>query len=106
MRQAQIEDWIEDLHEFDLDVIAEACASWRRVGTKRPTIADIRLLCVRERDDRALPQQPALDTPEQRDAYARSVGFHSWGEREAALERQRERFARAEAWRRTNGAAA
>ena len=45
-RQAQIEDWLEDLADFTPAVVAEACREWRRGETHRPTIAHIRRLCV------------------------------------------------------------
>jgi len=37
--------------------------------------------------------------PFDRDAYARDVGFADWAEREAAIRRQREAWAKAAAWR-------
>jgi hypothetical protein len=47
VRQAQVEDWLEDLCDFDLQAIEDACARWRRSWSRRPTPADIVAL-VRE----------------------------------------------------------
>ncbi len=48
VRQAQIEDWLEDLAEFGLGVVRFACGDWRRDQTRRPTPADIRRIAVVE----------------------------------------------------------
>lgn len=49
VRQAQIEDWLDDLREFGPLVVEEACRRWRRQpGGKRPTPGDIRTLCIEE----------------------------------------------------------
>jgi hypothetical protein len=77
-REAQIADWIEDLHEFDYADIAAACRDWRRGHTKRPTIAEIRNLC------REAHQQPR-PAPTNMDAYARSVGWRDNAERTLAI---------------------
>lgn len=52
VRQGQIEDWLDDLREFEPDVVKEACRQWRRSNTRRPTPADIRTLCMEERSVR------------------------------------------------------
>jgi hypothetical protein len=100
-RKLQIEDWIEDLIEFNLDVIDEALRDWRRQpGGRRPTPGDIRALCVqeqrrqRERYDAARrPPSPRQQLAEQRakdnegrraeaaerlNQWARTQGFESW----------------------------
>jgi len=89
-REAQIADWIEDLHEFPYHDIAQACREWRRAHTKRPTIAEILNLC------REAKQQPA-PVPADMDAYARSVGFASNADRMRAINADRQRRAETEA---------
>jgi len=72
-RQAQVEDWIDDLIEFGSGVVQEACAEWRRAENRRPLPADIRKLCQEERDrrewreTRALPPPAPVPTQRQRD---------------------------------------
>ena len=101
MREAQALDWLEDLREFGPELVSEACLAWRRQpGGKRPTPGDIRALCIRERQERgpAIQALPA-SAAEARDQYARSVGFESWADREAAIAEQELRFRKAEVWR-------
>jgi hypothetical protein len=62
-RQAQVEDWIDDLVEFGSGVVQEACTDWRRAEHRRPLPADIRALCVVERDRRAWRATRALPAP-------------------------------------------
>lgn len=63
-RQAQIEDWIDDLVEFELDIIEEVCREWRRTEIKRPLPAQLRDRASQERDyrnrvrERVQAQQP------------------------------------------------
>jgi hypothetical protein len=45
-RQAQIEDWIDDLAEFGPAVVEQACTDWRRSEHRRPLPADIRTRCI------------------------------------------------------------
>lgn len=46
-RRAMAEDWLEDLAGFEVEVVAAACADWRRQpGGRRPTPGDIYALCV------------------------------------------------------------
>ena len=62
IRKQQGEDWLEDLIEFGPEVVANACREWRRLESRRPTIADIRRLAIeeqaRERPPRAPPRPP------------------------------------------------
>jgi hypothetical protein len=44
IRQAQIEDWIEDLSEFPIEIVEFACRQWRQTEKRRPTPAEIRKL--------------------------------------------------------------
>lgn len=58
-RQAQLQDWIEDLNEFPVRLVDEACREWRRgpEHARRPLPGDIRQLCIRqqvERDERRM----------------------------------------------------
>lgn len=96
-REAQTLDWIEDLVEFGTDSVARACGEWRRTQSKRPTIADIRALCSKDRElyrhDRALPPpdqrerrdeayrlQRARDeeAAQHREAFAQQLGYPSF----------------------------
>ena len=88
-RQAQIADWIEDLHEFPYHDVAAACREWRRAHAKRPSIAEIRNLC-RE------AQQP-MPPPTNLDAYARSLGWRSNAERMTAIAEAQRKKAETEA---------
>ena len=49
VRKAQLGDWLDDLREFSAVVVAGACQEWRRGQNRRPTIADIRKLCLEAR---------------------------------------------------------
>ena len=83
IRRVQAEDWIADLIEFGPALVESACTEWRRTQARRPTIAEIRRLCVgiwREQQQHLL-----LAGPGDRDAYARSVGWASEDERLAAI---------------------
>ncbi len=98
------EDWVTDLTEFAPQTVARACAEWRRSQSKRPTIADIRKLCIEDREIYSpQPRHDALSGPDARDAYARSVGFSSWLERQDAIDAQQEAYRKAEAWRAAGG---
>lgn len=46
IRRLQIHDWLADLGEFPAAIVADACQRWRRTESKRPTIADLRKLCL------------------------------------------------------------
>src|SRR5215469_3198732 len=87
-RRLQIADWLEDLKEFDLDIIREA-TTWRREHEdRRPTPGAIRKLCIPEHNRRA--QERALVAPGQlseAEKYARSVGWASNAERRDAIAR-------------------
>lgn len=59
MREAQAQDWLADLGEFDPKIVAEACARWRRANPdKRPGPGHIRLFCIEELNDRRLALPP------------------------------------------------
>ena len=83
-RQAQLEDWLDDLVEFGPAAVAEACREWRRTQSRRPTPADIRRLAAEARavDQRCLPPPVERWTDEdfQRaaDDWAREHGFADW----------------------------
>jgi len=49
-REAQIEDWIIDLHQFGAEAVARACGRWRITEHRRPTPADIVKLAIEEQD--------------------------------------------------------
>jgi hypothetical protein len=44
VRQAQIEDWLEDMVEFGPEIVRQACAEWRQTQTRRPTPAELRTI--------------------------------------------------------------
>ena len=96
MRQAQVEDWLEDLIEFGPAVVSEACREWRRTPiNRRPVPGEIRKLCIE-----ASPRQQERGehtTHADMDEYARSVGWASEAERREAIRRdERDREARYE----------
>lgn len=102
LRAAIAQDWLSDMGEFHESVVAEACQEWRRAETKRPTIADIRRLCMEashyRHPDELAPRSanrhdPAaaealdlrnkardLSAAESREAWARSHGVASFKE--------------------------
>jgi hypothetical protein len=90
-RRAQAEDWIEDLLDFDLGIVAEACAQWRRGMSRRPTPADIRRLAIAEQGDRN--EQLRLTAPTDMDAYAKSLGWASAAARLADIKKAKQRDA-------------
>jgi hypothetical protein len=95
VRQAQIEDWLDDLGEFAPPAVADACREWRRApGGRRPTPGDIRRLCIESRQ--AQQERLLLAAPIDRDGYARSIGWTSEAERQAAIANGAERMRRRE----------
>jgi hypothetical protein len=68
MRREQGADWIEDLVEFPVECIEEACREWRRSQPdKRPTPGHIRMLAIAEQRRRNPPPEPVyLPLPEPR----------------------------------------
>jgi len=53
VRRREMQDWLDDLVEFDVDIVADACTDWRRrPGGRRPTPGDIRSLCVERQSER------------------------------------------------------
>jgi hypothetical protein len=81
-RQAQLEDWIEDLVEFSTEAIQAACTEWRRCSRVRPTPHDIRTLAAAAQARRApagddwpwwLAEQwgPAPEGPQRRREFLR-----------------------------------
>lgn len=88
MRRAQIADWIEDLVEFGPDIVSVGVGEWRQTQVKRPTPADIRLLCITEqrmRADRdrvsALEAAPDDERRRRREAEWRDAEMISEGKR-------------------------
>lgn len=74
MRRAQAEDWIEDLVEFDVGDVQNACVEWRRSQHRRPTPADIRLLAIAEhRRQNPTPEPPYIPLPEPREHTAEEI---------------------------------
>lgn len=51
VRQAQLNDWLEDLEEFPAVLVGEACREYRRGADRgrRPMPGDIRMICIRIR---------------------------------------------------------
>lgn len=97
MRKFQARDWLDDLGEFSPIVVADACQSWRRSQSKRPTIADIRALCIEGRTlhDAKTNRQNRLPAPDR-----------SQDEREDQEARQRkyeEAFVYREQWAQERG---
>ncbi len=63
LRREQAHDWLDDLREFAPKTVARACAEWRRGQTRRPMIADIRKLCIEDREIYNPPPKLALIKP-------------------------------------------
>lgn len=106
-RVAQIEDWLDDLREFGSEIVDEACTSWRRGQKHRPTPADIRKLAIEEqraRLERGRSQLKRLDGPVDLDAWARSLGWSSYLERQDAIAANEQRYERGLAWQREHAA--
>jgi hypothetical protein len=97
IRKAQAEDWIADLFEFEIADIVAATTEWRRASTRRPTIADIRLLCIQEQTNRG--NRRVIAGPQNANAYAKSAGFASDLHRRDAIRKTQERYVKAQAWR-------
>lgn len=96
------EDWVTDLAAFSPDVVSKACGEWRKTQTKRPTIADIRRLCIEEQASSRAHYAVAdarADPLAAEEAYARSVGFASALARRDAIAAREERYRKAEIWR-------
>ncbi len=101
-RAAMAEDWVTDLAEFGPDILARGCGEWRKTHSRRPTIADIRKLCMEDRDMQRSHygvvdgRSDPLVTEE---AYARSVGFPSALARRDAIDARNQAYRLAELWR-------
>jgi hypothetical protein len=62
MRQAQVEDWLEDLIEFGPAAVADACREWRRSPVnRRPVPGEIRKLCIEAEGARTDERHTAND---------------------------------------------
>lgn len=107
-RQAQIEDWLEDLREFRSAIVAEACTEIRhRPGTKRPMPGDVRILCL-DIQRRNREQQLAIEAKNaaQHGGTWESWLFDIWGPastgriaRKAAIQARHEAYRLADEWR-------
>lgn len=65
-RRAQAEDWLESLSEFSAAAVASACQEWRENQTRRPMIAEIRVMsreADRVREKLSLPDRLRLAAP-------------------------------------------
>lgn len=104
-REAQIEDWIEDLIEFDLDIVREACAEWRRKPVnRRPLPGEIRAICFSEQQDRQ-EDRLAIESKNREQDGGTWSHYDLWGpastgriERQKAIEEQQEKYARGHAY--------
>ncbi len=75
-RQAQIEDWLEDLDEFDVAIVRAACREWRQTQSRRPTPADIRFLAIGEvRRCNPDPEPVYLPPPEPKPKTAEDLAY-------------------------------
>lgn len=85
LRRAQLRDWLNDLKDYPLQVVVDACSAWRRIEERKPTIAGIRKMC-----DERMPRdhsKPQLARPEDeyRDYNAQRTA--QWNEAVEARER-------------------
>jgi hypothetical protein len=81
------DSWIEDLEDFDPELVAAACRDWRLNENrhKRPMSGDIRQLCIEIQASRTLklakPElMPEAEQIEIADNWARNRGFASMAE--------------------------
>lgn len=97
-------DWLADLRGFSPDTVANACGEWRRSQTRKPTVADIRKLCIEEQSSQRAHYavvDARADPLAAEEAYARSVGFASALARRDAIEARQTAYRLAEEWRKT-----
>jgi hypothetical protein len=107
-RESQVTDWIEDLIEFDLDIVRGAIVEWRRKpGGHRPTPGDIHSLAFAAQQDRRERRDALEDkTAQQAGLRWESWLYELWGPASTGIEDRRQaiaahppRYARAEQWR-------
>jgi hypothetical protein len=101
-RAAMAEDWVTDLAAFNPEIVSKACGEWRKAQTRRPTIADIRKLCIEEQASQRAHYavvDARADPLAAEEAYARSVGFPSALARRDAIAQREEAYRKAEIWR-------
>ena len=63
-RLAIAEAWLEELVEFEMTVVAEACRDWRRSQTRRPLLAEIFKSCREGQENADWRRQRALPPPQ------------------------------------------
>ena len=98
LREAQMQMWLEDLEEFDLDIIRGALIEWRRTpNQRRPAPGDIRAMCAEHQGSRNAVRM--LRGPEKVVNWAEDIWHGGPAERAEALEAQEERYRRAAAYR-------
>jgi len=77
LREAQMQMWLTDLAEFDLECITYAVTEWRQEETRRPVPAELRRLAIqaqRKRDEALrLPPPPQPRFVNQPDSEERRV---------------------------------
>ena len=107
-RKAQIADWIEDLSKFDLDIVRDALAEWRRKpGSRRPTPGDIYAICFTAQQSRTERHRFLENKNQAQPGPAWEPWLYElWGPaatgqpaRQAAIAAQEARYQRAEQWR-------
>lgn len=109
LREGQMQMWLEDLAEFDLDIIRGALVEWRRKpGQRRPAPGDIRAMCQEHQTARDANKHPRLQGPVEPDADTLKLwsGAEYHGDfrtpqqrRQAAIDAQEEKDRRAAAYR-------
>jgi hypothetical protein len=80
MRQAQIEDWLEDLAQFDMVDVKAACREWRRTHDRRPTPANIRIMTIAAQRERAPALLPKWARPPEPERPPLSEDERAYGE--------------------------
>lgn len=102
LRGAQAEDWLDDLSEFHEAVVGEACRDWRQVQTRRPTPAEIRLICM----EKTVPYAPEREVQSSPHPFPSNDDYH-WLKGQEGQEHSEEDWRRIKAyqlaWERVQG---
>jgi hypothetical protein len=81
VRQAQIDDWLDDMTEFGPEIVRQACAEWRQTQTRRPTPAELRAIAaqIQQRNRLEIRALEVLPTDEEVRAKCAQMYFNCVG---------------------------